>query len=225
MKRVVMYQNWHHLLFLHWKVDTGQLRSLIPESLEIDTYDGAAYLGIVLFTMTGVRPRYMPPMPFISAFDEFNVRTYVRNGSRNGVWFFSLDAASGTAARIARSRYHLPYFQARMSVCREGSTRRYAARRNRTAAIEASAKVSGDVWHAQPGSLDHFLIERYTLFTQDRAGLVALEVDHSPYPLRIVTDVSVNESLSAAAGVPVQGVPIAHFADSVSSKIGRLERV
>jgi uncharacterized protein len=108
-----MAQSWYDLLFAHWPVDAAMLRPHIPAKLEIDTFDGRAWLGIVPFSMTGVRLRWTPPLPWLSAFPELNVRTYVTAQRKPGVWFFSLDAASALAVAAARLSFHLPYFRAR----------------------------------------------------------------------------------------------------------------
>src|SRR5262245_10075958 len=110
----VMAMRWHDLLFAHWPVDPAVLRPLIPASLQIDTYDGQAWIGVVPFRMTGVRPRFVPPLPGLSAFAEINVRTYVTIEQKPGVWFFSLDAANRLAVWAARLSYHLPYCFARI---------------------------------------------------------------------------------------------------------------
>ncbi len=111
----VMEQQWHDLLFAHWRVDEGLLRQHVHLGLEIDTYQGQAWLGVVPFRMEGVRLRYAPAIPGTSRFPELNVRTYVKHGEKAGVWFLSLDAASRLAVTAARVWFHLPYFFARMS--------------------------------------------------------------------------------------------------------------
>ena len=112
-------QSWLELLFLHWAVPVEVLRPLVPRRLEIDTYEGRAYVGLVPFTMTGVRPVWSPAIPGLADFHEVNVRTYVHlDGREPGVWFLSLDASSRVAVLVARATYHLPYRFARMSLTR-----------------------------------------------------------------------------------------------------------
>src|SRR5438045_5907004 len=111
----LMRQDWHHLLFLHWEIPPQELQALVPPELTIDTFDGIAYVGLVPFTLTGVRPVGVPPMPWVSSFHEVNVRTYVHRGGRDpGVWFFSLDASSAIAVAAARAAYKLPYFHSQI---------------------------------------------------------------------------------------------------------------
>src|SRR5215213_4847795 len=115
-QQVLLHQNWHHLLFLHWEVPAAALQALLPPRLTLDTYEGKAYVGLVPFTLTGVRPILTPPLPWISSFHEINVRTYVHLDGRDpGVWFFSLDASSMIAVAAARAAYHLSYFEADMN--------------------------------------------------------------------------------------------------------------
>ena len=88
---------WVDLLFMHWPVPADALRPLIPPGLELDTYEGRAWLGVVPFGMEDVAPRFLPAPPGPGAFPELNVRTYVRRRGRGGVWFLSLDAGSRLA--------------------------------------------------------------------------------------------------------------------------------
>ena len=100
----LMRQDWHHLLFLHWEIPPQELQPLVPPELTIDTFDGIAYVGLIPFTLIGVRPVGVPPLPRVSSFHEVNVRTYVHSGGRDpGVWFFSLDASSAIAVAAARA--------------------------------------------------------------------------------------------------------------------------
>src|SRR5215470_11526964 len=136
----IMAQSWHDLLFAHWPVDPAVLRSRIPAKLTIDTFDGSAWLGIVPFRMSGVRLRATPALPWLSAFPELNVRTYVTAEGKPGVFFFSLDAANPVAVAAARRFFHLPYFRARMSCRPDGDGIRYASQRTHRGAPSAELR-------------------------------------------------------------------------------------
>src|SRR3569832_2218087 len=115
--RTVMYQSWRHLLFIHWVVLAESLAPMLPPGLTLDTFEGRAYVGLVPFTMIGVRPVWFPRFPPITDFHETNVRTYVhKDGANPGVWFLSLDAANALAVRVARGQWRLPYHFSRMEM-------------------------------------------------------------------------------------------------------------
>src|SRR5437764_14098290 len=108
----IMTQTWHELLFAHWPIAPEKIRPLIPSVFTLDTFEGEAWVGVVPFRMSNVRPRWVPPMPGLSAFPELNVRTYVTIHGIPGVYFFSLDAGNPIAVAAARTVFHLPYFKA-----------------------------------------------------------------------------------------------------------------
>jgi uncharacterized protein YqjF (DUF2071 family) len=167
--------SWHDLLFLHWPVEPDALRPHIPDRLAIDTFDGSAWLGVVPFRMSGVRPRFAPALPGVSAFPELNLRTYVTAGERAGVWFFSLEVTSRLAVLLARGAFHLPYFRARMRMQHEGDRISYSSTRvERGATFEFAGKYrgQGSVFRAHPGSIDSWLTERYCLYSANRRGKV-----------------------------------------------------
>jgi uncharacterized protein YqjF (DUF2071 family) len=227
-----MRQKWRDLLFLHWPFRPEELRPLVPRQLELDLYEGTAYVGLVAFTMTGVRPVGLPPVWGLSSFHETNVRTYVhRNGHDPGVWFFSLDAANLLAVRAARSWFHLPYRHARMFLEREPTARPgdpptilYAGNRLWPGPLPASyairATPTGPVQPARPGTLEHFLAERYFLYALDHVQLYRGQVHHSLYPLQSAEVLSFDETLLAAAGLArPQAPPLAHFARGVDVSV------
>jgi|SRR5688572_27576468 len=191
-----MRMDWHELLFVHWPVPVGALRRHVPDTLDIDTLEGRAWLGVVPFRMTNVRPRFVPPVPGLSAFPELNVRTYVvpaGTKDKPGVWFFSLDATNPLAVRAARWSYHLPYFDARISCAANGGTNtptvHYSSRRTHKGAPPAELDLEyrpvGKVFHAERGTLDYFLTERYCLYSASAKGtLYRCEVGHPPWPLQ-----------------------------------------
>ena len=124
-----MHQDWHELLFLHWEMRVEDLRPLIPEPLEIDTFDGKAWLTVTPLTITNLRPPYFPAIPYLSWLYELNVRTYVYLDGVPGVWFFSLDCNSSAAVMAARTFYHLPYYDALIDMEQTGQTIDYALKR------------------------------------------------------------------------------------------------
>jgi uncharacterized protein len=213
----VMAQSWHDLLFAHWPLNVTVLRHLIPDGLEIDTYQGQAWLGIVPFRMSGVRLRGTPAVPGLSSFPELNVRTYVTAEEKPGVWFFSLDAANRIAVAIARAWFHLPYFRARMSCKQSDGWIEYRSERKhrgaRGAQLRARYRSAGNVFHAKPGSLEHFLTERYCLYTTDGEGrLLRGEIHHPAWNLQNAEADFAVDTMAQAAGIPLpQGSPVLHF--------------
>ncbi len=182
-----MTMDWVDLLFLHWPVPAPLLQRHVPAGVEIETFDGCAWLGVVPFRMARTRFRWLPPVPTASNFPELNVRTYVRVGGRPGVWFFSLDAASRLAVEGARATFGLPYFRASMRCDRVGRAVEYESERSDhrapPAAFTARQEPIGAHRPAVPGSLEHFLVERYCLFAHRRGRLVCGEIVHPPWRL------------------------------------------
>jgi hypothetical protein len=191
-----MHMAWLDLLFAHWRVPSAALRPLIPPALELDEFDGSAWIAVVPFRMSGVRPRFGPSVPGLSDFPELNVRTYVTKDGKPGVWFFSLDATNRLAVRAARRFFHLPYMDAEMA-CQPspdpsriaGGEISYKSRRTHKgeppADFAAAYGPTGEVFYAQPGSLEYFLTARYCLYAADAQGRVYRgEIDHPDWPLQ-----------------------------------------
>ncbi len=164
-----MYQHWHDLLFAHWPMDAKVLSALIPDSLLLDTFDGQAWIGVVPFWMSGIRGRGFPAVPYLSQFPEINVRTYVTDGEKAGVWFFSLDAANRIAVHVARKYFCLPYYHAQMECLLNENHVEYSSKRihaNMPAAeFQGNYAPVDEVQIAQKGSLEYWLAERYCLYT------------------------------------------------------------
>jgi len=184
-----MAQKWHDLLFAHWAVAPDALRKLVPAKLELHTFDGQAWIGIVPFTMSGVRLRGTPALPWLSTFPELNVRTYVTERGKPGVWFFSLDAASVLAVEVSRLWFRLPYFRARMKSRKESEGIEYFSRREdrRGGSEQLQARYSrnGPWFEAKRGTLEYFLTERYCLYAQRPGGeLLRGEIHHAPWKLQ-----------------------------------------
>ena len=186
------------------------LRERLPAGLELDTREGQAWLGIVPFRMTGIRPRFLPPVPGISSFAELNVRTYVTRDGKPGVWFFSLDAASRLAVRAARAAFNLPYFDACMESRADGDAIAYTSERVHRGAPGATFRARyapvGPVFRSAAGSLEEWLTERYCLYAADRNGRVSrLEIDHVRWPLQPATARFETLDITGMAGVEFPG--------------------
>jgi uncharacterized protein len=212
-----MTQSWHDLLFAHWPVDAKMLQEKLPAGLPLDTCEGQAWLGIVPFHMTNVAPRGVPWMPFASAFPELNVRTYVTLHGKPGVYFFSLDAGNSMAVAAARRFFHLPYFSATMRVAEaEGEISFLSTRDTRmegVAEFAATYRPIGPVQTPRPGTLEHFLTERYCLCTvNDSFHARRLDIHHSPWPLQIAEGRITVNTMADAAGIRLPSTaPLLHF--------------
>ena len=226
-----MAQRWSNLLFAHWPVPLDVVRPLVPSPLTLDTRDDTAWVAVAPFYLSHLRARGLPALPLVSEFPELNVRTYVTYGGKPGVYFFSLDAGSTLAVEGARVFYRLPYKRAKMSVheSRDGHVH-YHCRRdepgNAAADFDASYRPNGDASASEPGSLRHFLTERYCLYTTDRADRVyRAEIHHRPWPLASAECQIATNTMAAAAGITLAGPP-AHlwFARQLDVVVWPLER-
>ena len=219
-----MHQRWAELAFLHWPVPVAAVRATIPEALTIDTFAGHAWVGLVPFTVTGARPMLMPPLPWVSDFHEVNVRTYVhRGGADPGVWFFSLDASNPVVVAAARALFHLPYAHARMEMAVDAGGVDFRSERvsSPAAACALRYEPEGTAKPAAVGTLEHFLVERYILYTGSGGRLWQAQVHHEPYPLQRARAQLMREGLIAAAGIARPDEPPAHvhFAREVNVEI------
>jgi len=249
-----MRMRWRHLLFAHWPIDPDALRPLIHPNLDIDTFDGCAWVGLVPFTMEDVSPVFLPRIPRrgVTDFHECNVRTYVYPRGRRdlagggpgkgGVWFFSLDAASRLAVWAARRFWRLPYFFAQMQLQRTGDEIDYAVERRcgkrsftprERAGLRCRWRALDAVPRSQPGELAHFLTERYCLYTIKpvEGGVGALHcsaIAHDPWRLRRAELLSLDDSLVRAAGIhglDQSREPVLYHADELDVRAWRLRRV
>jgi uncharacterized protein YqjF (DUF2071 family) len=237
--RIAGYQKWANLLFLHWRISPAEARSSVPDWLSVDLFDGSAWIGLVLFSMSGVRPWWSPPIPGVSSFPETNVRTYVHlDGVDPGVWFLSLDAGGSLGARIGRSRWGLPYHHSKMRVRRSGTRVSYECERLWPGKFGVGGRIEaeiGDVFeglkrevHAQavPGSLEHFLIERYILYAQKVDRLLSGDVHHHPYPLHEAKITFAEQSFLADLGLHCDRPPDhVIFSEGVSVEVFPLRSV
>ncbi len=213
----LLTMRWHDLLFAHWPAPADRLRAWLPRTdppLELDLFDGQAWLGVVPFRMSGIGPRGLPRLPGASAFPECNLRTYVRAGGHAGVWFFSLDAASRLAVRVARAWFKLPYFDAAMECRAEGEGIAYRSRRTHRGQPPAEVAVryrpTGPASRSAAGSFDEWATQRLSLFAAGRDGrLWRGDIAHAPWPLQPAAAEFASVTLAEPLGLGLAGPPAA----------------
>lgn len=230
-KKWIMRQSWKNLIFVHWPLNPERLRMHIPPSLQIDTFNGSAWLGIVVFEMGGIYPRGLSTLSITSAFPEINVRTYVRYNEKPGVYFLSLDVGDWASLTIAKRWLHLPYHPAKISIQKLKSTFHCSSIRQSSKhepiIYEGIHTPISEIFFPQEGSLDHWLTERYCFFsTNKKARLYCCEIHHAPWPLQLgKTEVKQN-TLFSPFHIDLTGTqPITHFSKGVDSLIWNIKNV
>ena len=213
----LMGQTWEGLLFAHWRVPHDSLRPHVPEALELEEWDGSAWLGLTPFRVAGLRLRGLLPLPLLSSFYELNCRTYVRRGDRPGIWFFSLDASSRLAVEAARRIYRLPY---RLADIKAGDQSFFLDREAGCGSFSARYRGVGAAKRAMPGTLEYFLTERYCLYSGE--GDLRADIHHQQWPLQAAEATVEQEGISP---VPVEGEPLCHYSERQDVVIWRTERV
>jgi len=218
--RAAIRQTWKRLTFLHWPYEPTLVRPLLPRGLELDTFDNAAWIGLVPFEIHN--------SPGLPHFPETNVRTYVigPDGSR-AVWFFSLDAARLLAVLGARAAYGLPYFWSRMRVTSEDGTIRYSSRRKWPHSPKAISNIlvkPGDRFSPDElGDRDHFLTARYRLYSMLRGRLGYAQIEHEPWPLARASVLELDQTLIETGGLAKPGgAPLVHYCEELNVRIAFL---
>jgi uncharacterized protein YqjF (DUF2071 family) len=224
-----MHQKWGKLLFMHWRLDPKLLRPLVPQGLEIDTFDGSAWIAIVPFTMWDIRafPPYAPAVPGLNSMHELNVRTYVHLNGTPGVWFFSLDCNNTAAVFGARTFYYLPYYNAKITLEQNDLEIVYSL--NRTdeppANFHASWTIGQPIPHSESDSLDFFLTERYCLFSEHKGKLYRSRIHHPRWPLQTATLNSHSSTMISACNLPEPAdPPILNYAEEIAVDIWALQK-
>jgi uncharacterized protein YqjF (DUF2071 family) len=221
--RCFLSQRWDDLLFAHWPVEPDDVAPLLPAGVEPDLRDGRAWIGVVAFQMLQTRGGALMPMRGLGAIPELNVRTYVRVGGKPGVWFITLDTSSPLFVTIGRCLYGLAYRRARMIVTQAGARVHYVSL-CRQAAFVASYEPIGRAASLTPGSLEHWLLERYRLFALRGGRLITAEVAHAPWALQ-ETDARIELNTLDPPGIRFADEPLIHFSPGVDARIGPPEVV
>lgn len=225
----VMRQRWERLTFLHWPYDPAIVQRLLPAHLRVETFDGAAWVGLVPFFMR-VATASGHRAPWVSNFCETNVRTYVRDpAGRSGIWFFSLDAARAGAVLTARTTYRLPYFWSRMRLIQDGADLTYTCHRRlpgpRPVSSTVRVTVGTEFLSRELSDRDHFLTARWVLFSVAGERRRFARACHPPWSLHRAAVRTVDDGLVTAAGLPVPlAEPLLHYSPGVDVSIGRPER-
>lgn len=214
-------QRWHAMTFLHWQYDVDDLRPHLASGLEVDTYDGSAWVSITPFLMKDFRLGPLPAVPGLSTFPETNVRTYVRGpDGRDGLWFFSLEADSVATVVGASSLYGVPYEFADMEV-EEGQVVRYRSRRRAKPEIGHDISVRPGEPYASPSELDHWLTGRWRAYSTPAGRLTRVPVQHQPWPLWEAELVELEQTLLGAVGLPEPADdPVVQYSPGVDVRLG-----
>ena len=221
----VMGQTWERLLFAHWAIDPAELRRVVPEPLPVDTFDGAAWVGVTPFLVKSLRLRGTPPLPVGSSFPELNVRTYATVDGKPGIYFLSLDAGSAAAVAAARRAYRLPYFRARMEVELDGERTDYRCERvsgdGEPAAFDGDYRPTGPAGPATAAGAP----ERFCLYVVDGdRRVLRADIHHPPWPIQPAeADIRVN-TMAAPYGLELRGEPVLHYAARQDVAIWPLRR-
>ena len=221
--RPVMFQSWRSLTFLHWAYEPAEIRRHLPPQVALDTFDGAAWIGLTPFMLTGLRPPFVPALPWISSFPEMNVRTYVvgPDGER-GIWFFTLEADRLMAVAGARMFYGLPYRWARMSVRRHAWRVEYASVRHwpfRSAQSRICVETGNRIESSQ---FDRFVTARFRLYTRAMGRIVAAQIEHEPWPLQEARVITLDQNVIQACNLSHPSAhPHALHSSAIHVRIGR----
>jgi uncharacterized protein YqjF (DUF2071 family) len=226
----IMHQSWRDLLFMHWPVPYERLFPLVPHNLAIETHNGSGWIGITPLLMADVHVRGLPGVPTATEFPELNVRTYVRYKDKPGVLFFSLDAGSALAVMTARNLLNLPYYNAEMALARDEQNVIFASRRLEPppADLVATYRCTGTGFHPKPGTLEHFLTERYCLYTVDANEHVSrIQIHHGPWLLNEAEVTLEKNTMDDYLGlVELSGPPrLAHYSARQDTLVWAPERV
>jgi uncharacterized protein YqjF (DUF2071 family) len=220
--RWAITQRWNDLLFAHWPIPVAQMAALLPDWLEVDTFQGSAWLGVVPFWLDRIKIRGVPPIPGARSFPDLNLRTYVRDQFTGtpGVYCFSLDASNLLAVAVARSYYHLPYYWSEMLL--EQRTERefafYSRRRFTTRPVIFNVRYRGlgpNVRLAENrcGSFEYFVTERSCLYSSNRAGEpIRANLHYVSWPLEEAEAEIERNDLAASIGLDLPKMePVLHY--------------
>lgn len=225
-----MRQTWKNLLFLHWPISPKQLQPFIPSPLKIDIFEEHAWIGIIVFYMDGIYPRGLSVKSLTPKFAEVNVRTYVLLDGKPGVYFLSLDVPDWASNTIAKRWYRLPYHPAKTSIYKEEQSYHCESIRKgstiKPITLKGKYKPISGVFFPQEGTLDHWLTERYCLYSMKKNHIYCGEIHHRPWPLqKVETEISQNTMFSTFQWNLSDAPPISHYSKGVDTLIWNIKRI
>lgn len=228
-RKHTLSQSWEHLSFMHLEVKPELLLPHLPDDLELDLFEGKAYVGTIPFEMTHVRPRWFFSVPGVSNFPEFNIRTYVTRDGKPGVFFLTLDAQSRITCFHAPRSYGLPYRYAKCSISTTQDTYSWSSKRRADGvSLIGSCKGLGDATSAKLGTLEYFLFERYCLYTVHKGILHRAYTQHNPWVYRIAKATLEENSLTESYDLGIQN-PLhpehVHLSSGVDVRTWSIERL
>lgn len=175
------YQEWNGAVFLHWPVDHKELRKHVPAEIEIDLFEGKAWVSLVAFTMENIRPAYLPPFAPVSYFHEVNIRTYSRYNAKAGVYFLSMEGSKWLSCKVAKAMSELPYRYSKMKRGKNSFASDNAGSGDRLLIEYGSGERA-----ANKSGLDKWLTERYALHQDAGKSIHEFEVHHIEWPVQPV---------------------------------------
>jgi uncharacterized protein YqjF (DUF2071 family) len=227
VKRPLVVQRWESLTFVHYRYDPATVQAVLPDGLQVDTFDGSAWVALVPFKMVRVRPPGLPAIPWLTTFPETNIRTYVKDerGGR-GVYFSSLEITRLLGVAVARLFFGVPYTWASMCLRHTNDGVEYRSSRlwpsPRGARSEVDVQVGRPV---EPDPLLDFLTNRWRAYTRFLGRIVYAPVSHQPWNLHDAQTTTLTDELVTAAGYPApKGPPLVHYAEGVDARVGRIRR-
>jgi uncharacterized protein YqjF (DUF2071 family) len=207
----VLFMTWRDLLFASWRVPVESLRPQVPNDLEIDTFDGSAWVSMVPMRVTDMHWRGIPCIPGMDSLRELNLRTYTTRNGKPGVYFLSIECPAAFSDWIAQHFFGVPYYEAQIATYNDGSSYNFAAERTQNdkppAAFFASFRPEGEPFSPQPGTLESFLVERYCLYYVMKGVVYRGDIHHEEWKMKhAVADIAVN-TVPGAAGLQLASTP------------------
>lgn len=172
----IIKQVWKDILFLNYPIPPKLISPTLPKGLELDTYNGNAYLSIVPFRMEGIQFRYGPQLPFSNLW-ELNLRTYVSYKGRKGIYFYTLDTDHLLGSWIAKTFFNLPYRFKSIRGYREVVNFNLEGEDLHIEAKLSQVPILNTLYQ-------DWLTERYSLFTSKDDSIIRGDVFHKPWPLK-----------------------------------------